>query len=304
MRLLMFSTGGEARLGALSGGRVVNLTAAAAAAGIDLPRTLLGLIDAGPGVLSQVRGLLDGHAGSQSDYSLSEVRLLPPLNPPRGNVLAIGRNYVEHAQESARARNEDVAPPTVFTKAQTSICGPYDDIPVDDRVTQQVDWEVELGVVIGQTGRDILRDRALAHVFGYTVVNDLSARDLQHGWGGQFFKGKSLDGFCPVGPWIVTAEEIGDPQQLALRLRVNGEVKQEANTADMIYPVAELIAQLSLGMTLPAGSLLATGTPSGVGFARQPPEFLHPGDVVEAEVEGIGALRNRITGRTYQPSAS
>jgi 2-keto-4-pentenoate hydratase/2-oxohepta-3-ene-1,7-dioic acid hydratase in catechol pathway len=183
----------------------------------------------------------------------------------------------------------------VFTKAQTSITGPFDDIPVDRNVTAQADWEVELGVVIGVSGRDIPRDRALAHVFGYTVVNDVSARDVQYGWGGQYFKGKSLDGFCPVGPWIVTADEIGDPQALTLRCRVNGVTKQEASTKDMIFPVDELVAQVSVGMTLPAGTLIATGTPSGVGFARKPPEFLQDGDVLESEVEGIGTLRNRIT---------
>jgi 2-keto-4-pentenoate hydratase/2-oxohepta-3-ene-1,7-dioic acid hydratase in catechol pathway len=188
-----------------------------------------------------------------------------------------------------------VTSPTVFTKAQTSITGPFDDIPVDRNVTAQADWEVELGVVIGVSGRDIPRDRALAHVFGYTVVNDVSARDVQYGWGGQYFKGKSLDGFCPVGPWIVTADEIGDPQALTLRCRVNGVTKQEASTKDMIFPVDELVAQVSVGMTLPAGTLIATGTPSGVGFARKPPEFLQDGDVLESEVEGLGTLRNRIT---------
>jgi 2-keto-4-pentenoate hydratase/2-oxohepta-3-ene-1,7-dioic acid hydratase in catechol pathway len=216
------------------------------------------------------------------------------LNPPRGNVLAIGHNYMEHAQESARARGSEVTRPTVFTKAQTSITGPYSDILVDRSVTKQVDWEAELGVVLGPAGKDIPRERAMDHVFGYTVVNDVSARDIQFGWGGQFFKGKSLDGFCPVGPWIVTADEIPDPQSLRLSLRVNGETKQDGSTKDMIFPVDELVAQLSLGMTLPAGTLIASGTPAGVGFARDPKEFLQDGDVMETEIEGIGCLRNRI----------
>jgi 2-keto-4-pentenoate hydratase/2-oxohepta-3-ene-1,7-dioic acid hydratase in catechol pathway len=287
MRLLMFSMDGEERLGAVIGSDILDLSAMAI--------SLLQLIDAGDEGLARARALMHAAGGDHAPrIPLAGARILPPLNPPRGNILAIGRNYAEHAAESARARDEDVTRPTVFTKAQTSIAGPYDDIPVDERVTTQVDWEAELGVVIGRTGRDIAPDRALAHVFGYTVVNDLSARDLQFGWGGQYFKGKSLDGFCPLGPWIVTADEIDDPQNLTLRLRVNGTIKQEASTADMIFPVAELIAQLSRGMTLPAGAVIATGTPSGVGFARKPPEFLQPGDVVEAEVEGIGTLRNRI----------
>jgi 2-keto-4-pentenoate hydratase/2-oxohepta-3-ene-1,7-dioic acid hydratase in catechol pathway len=191
-------------------------------------------------------------------------------------------------------RGGEVEPPTVFTKAITSIAGPNDEFAIDPAVSEKIDWEVELGVVVGRGGVNIPKERALDHVFGYTVVNDVTARDIQRSWGGQFFKGKSLDGFCPLGPWIVTADEIDDPQNLTLRLRVNGTIKQEASTADMIFPVAELIAQLSRGMTLPAGAVIATGTPSGVGFARKPPEFLQPGDVVEAEVEGIGTLRNRI----------
>jgi len=298
VRLVMFLVGSEPHIGALNGTGIVDLSARGAAAGVDMPATLLEVIDGGDMYLPRLRTILDGLGGEDpaADYAFGEVRILPPLDPPRGNVLAIGRNYEEHAKESALARNEEVTRPTVFTKAQTSITGPFDDIPVDERVTTQVDWEVELGVVIGRTGRDIPTEQALDHVFGYTVINDLSARDVQFGWGGQYFKGKSLDGFCPVGPSVVTADEVEDPQQLAVRLRVNGELKQEASTADMIFPVAELIAQLSVGMTLPAGTLIATGTPSGVGFARKPPEFLQAGDVVEAEVVGIGTLRNRLTG--------
>ena len=182
----------------------------------------------------------------------------------------------------------------MFTKAVTTIAGPYDDVVVDDAVTRQVDWEVELGVVIGRGGINIARDRALDHVLGFVTLNDVSARDIQFGWGGQFFKGKSLDGFCPIGPWIVTTDEIDDPQSLRLSLRVNGAVKQDGNTRDMIYPVDAVIEWVSKGMTLLAGAIIATGTPDGVGFARTPPEFLLPGDVMEAEVEGIGTLRNRI----------
>ena len=212
----------------------------------------------------------------------------------RGNVLAIGRNYAAHAAEGARVRGGEIEPPTVFTKAITTIAGPHDDVPIDPAVSDRIDWEVELGVVVGRRGINIPRERALDHVFGYTVVNDVSARDIQRNWGGQFFKGKSLDGSCPSGPWVVTRDEVPDPQRLRLTLAVNGVLKQDASTADMIYPVDALIAWLSIGMTLLPGSLIATGTPEGVGFARQPPEFLRPGDLVEAEVEGIGVLRNRM----------
>src|SRR5438552_1962911 len=152
----------------------------------------------------------------------------------------------------------------------------------------------ELGVVIGRGGANIKAGDAMSHIFGYTVVNDVSARDIQNGWGGQFFKGKSLDGSSPVGPWVVTADEIPDPQNLSVTLRVNGELKQDGHTRDMIYPVAQLIVWLSIGMTLRPGTLIATGTPDGVGFARTPPEVLKPGDVIETEVGSIGRLRNRM----------
>jgi 2-keto-4-pentenoate hydratase/2-oxohepta-3-ene-1,7-dioic acid hydratase in catechol pathway len=161
-------------------------------------------------------------------------------------------------------------------------------------VSDKIDWEVELAVVIGRRGANIARRDGFAHVFGYMALNDVTARDIQAGWGGQYFKGKSLDRSCPTGPWIVTADEVANPQSLRLSLRVNGEVKQDGNTEDMIYPVDALIEWTSRGMTLLPGAVIATGTPDGVGFARTPPEFLKPGDVMESEVEGIGVLRNRI----------
>jgi len=185
------------------------------------------------------------------------------------------------------------APPTIFTKAITSLTEPFAEIAIDPSVSDKIDWEVELGVVIGKRGANIKRARAMDHVFGYTVVNDVTARDIQNGWGGQYFKGKSLDRSSPTGPWVVTKDEVDDPQTLKLFLRVNGTVKQEGDTRDMIYPVDAIIEWVSKGMTLLPGSLIATGTPDGVGFARTPPEFLKPGDVMETEVQGIGLLRNR-----------
>lgn len=300
MRLVMVRDGGERRVGALVGQWVVDLAALARDHSMGtVPPDLRALIEAGDPALEVVRSLLDLPAarqeGSPYRLPLSEMRLLAPLDPPCGNVLAIGRNYLEHVREHAAKRGDGMERPTVFTKAQTSVTGPYDDIPVDPAVTAQVDWEVELGVAIGRGGKNIPREQALEHVFGYTVVNDLSARDVQYGWGGQFFKGKSLDGFCPMGPCIVTADEVPDPQTLRLTLRLNGETWQDASTNDMIFPVDELIEQLSLGMTLPPGTLIATGTPAGTGYGASPQRFLQEGDVVEAEVEGIGCLRNRIT---------
>lgn len=295
MKLLMFRDGSGSRLGAYHQGQVVDLAAAARAAGApEPPPDLLALIDRGPEGLARVRELLEGPGARAAGRPLEEVALLPPLDPPRGNVLAIGRNYARHAEEGARARGTEVAPPTIFTKAITTISGPRADVPIDPAVSPEIDWEVELGVVVGRRGYGIRGSDALEHVFGYTVLNDITARDIQNGWGGQWFKGKSLDGSCPSGPWVVTADELRDPQDLRLLLKVNGVVKQDANTRDMIYPVAAILEWLSVGMTLLPGMLIATGTPEGVGYARRPPEFLKPGDVVEAEVEGIGGLRNRM----------
>jgi len=282
MRLVTFETINGERLGVLRGRHEV--------VEVESPPDMLSLIDDGEDGLVAARSFLDSTRART--HKLGDVKLLAPIPEPRGNVIAIGRNYAAHAQETARERVPE--PPTVFTKASTSIAGPHDDVVIDPAISTQVDWEVELGVVIGRRGRDIAAERAMDHVFGYVALNDVSARDIQFGWGGQYFKGKSLDGYCPIGPWIVTRDEIDDPQSLRLMLRVNGELKQDGNTRDMIYPVAAIIEWVSRGMTLLPGSIIATGTPDGVGFARTPPEFLHPGDVMETEVEHVGTLRNRV----------
>ena len=300
MKLLMFREANGRRLGvALEGAedRVVDVSELARATGSPSPPAdLLGLVQEGPNGLQRLRALLakvDHSASEPIIRRLSALQLLAPLDPPVGNILAVGRNYQKHAEEGARAQGTEVKPPTFFTKAITSVVGPNDEIRIDPAVSDKIDWEVELGVVVGKSGVNIQRADALGHVFGYTVINDVSARDIQNGWGGQFFKGKSLDGSCPSGPWVVTADEVPDAQALRLRLLVNGEVKQDATTADMVYPVDEIIRWLSIGMTLLPGMLIATGTPEGVGFARQPPEFLKPGDLMESEVAGVGKLSNR-----------
>ncbi len=300
MKLVMFRHRDGRRLGVVREGAPDEIVDVAELAGESasesVPRDILAVVDSGGEGLDRLRHLVSSAAASQGSAvrRLADLAVLPPLDPPRGNVLAIGRNYQKHAEEGARALNEEVGPPTIFTKAITTISGPYDDIPIDSAVSVNIDWEVELGVVIGHAGRSIKRQDALDHVFGYTVINDVTARDMQRGWGGQWFKGKSLDASCPSGPWVVTADEVPDPASLQLRLLVNGEVKQDANTRDMIYPVDSLIEWLSMGMTLLPGMLIATGTPEGVGFARTPPEYLRPGDIMETEVQGVGTLRNRI----------
>jgi 2-keto-4-pentenoate hydratase/2-oxohepta-3-ene-1,7-dioic acid hydratase in catechol pathway len=183
--------------------------------------------------------------------------------------------------------------PVFFTKAPTAVSGPRDPIPWDRSVTGQVDWETELGVIIGVGGKNIPRVSALAHVFGYTVINDVSARDLQMRHM-QWYKGKSLDGFCPMGPWVVTADEFGDPQAKRISLTVNDVIKQDSTTANMIFPVDLIIEFLSKGTTLEPCDVISTGTPEGVGLGRTPPEYLQDGDLVEAKVQGIGSLLNRV----------
>ncbi len=310
MRFLMFKHGSGRRLGVLAEGRpdtVVDLAELALATTSNPPPPdLLALIDAGDSGLDAVRRLLvrlKPGAAAPIIRPLTGVEVLAPLDPPRGNVVAIGLNYAKHASETGRGQTANDQPPTVFTKAITTIAGPYQDIPIDPAVSEQIDWEVELGVVVGRAGINIRREDALDHVFGYTVINDVSARDIQNGWGGQFFKGKSLDSACPSGPWVVTRDEIPDPQALELRLTLNGTVKQDSNTSDMINPVDAIISWVSLGMTLLPGTLIATGTPEGVGVARKPPEFIRAGDVVEAEVGGIGTLRNRFVAARSRPAS-
>jgi 2-keto-4-pentenoate hydratase/2-oxohepta-3-ene-1,7-dioic acid hydratase in catechol pathway len=256
---------------------------------------MLELIAGGPNAWRRYRDLIPQLPPS-CHVPLDRIKLLAPIPRPRKNILCLGLNYANHAAESSAARGRQISAPdhlVVFTKAVTSVTGPAEDIPYDNSVTSQLDWEVELAVVIGLPGRRIPDKLAMSHVFGYTVINDLSARDLQFRHK-QYFLGKSLDHGCPMGPWIVTADEIPDPQDLDLRCWVNGQLKQEGNTRQQIFSIAATIATLSRGMTLEAGDVIATGTPAGVGFARTPPEFLKPGDLVECEVAGIGRLRNRI----------
>lgn len=307
MKLLTFDSGEDgAHVGVLLDGQVLDLTVWLGTKQAMPKFDMLDLIEMGEPGLRLVRHALEA-APEDVDVAgalvpFEEVRLLAPIPRPRKNVLCLGRNYAEHAAESTRAWGEDTPPPpeypTVFTKATTSVIGPYDDIPYDPNVSTKLDWECELAVVIGKKGKNIGREEALDYVFGYMVLNDVSARDIQKRHGGQFFMGKSLDGTCPTGPWIVTADELGDPGDLQLWTRVNGEVKQHDTTRAMLLDVPGTIESLSFGITLEPGDIIATGTPAGVGFARTPPEFLHPGDMVECEVERIGIIRNRVATAT------
>jgi 2-keto-4-pentenoate hydratase/2-oxohepta-3-ene-1,7-dioic acid hydratase in catechol pathway len=224
-----------------------------------------------------------------------QAKIISPIPVPKKNVVMLGINYREHVDEGARARSMDIKYPewpVFFTKPATSVIGHLGKV-IKHKITDRLDWEVELALVIGKRGRDIPKDKAYDYVFGYTVCLDMTARELQRQHG-QWFKGKSLDTFCPLGPWIVHKSALSNPQQLRLVCRVNGEVMQDGNTRDMIFDIPTIIESLSAGLTLEPGDIISTGTPSGVGFARVPPVYLKPGDKVEGEVEGIGTLEVEI----------
>ena len=291
------------RLGAVLGGTtdlIYDIQVLLGAPSGSLPRTLSELIregrDAWGRLATRITKAAAGEVPAPAKYAADVVRWHAPISRPAKNIVCLGLNYSSHIEEGARARGREMKipeHPVFFTKTPTSVNGPFDPIPWDPAITAQVDYEVELGVVIGVGGKNIARANALDHVFGYTVINDVSARDVQQRHL-QWFKGKSLDGFCPMGPVVVTADEFGDPQSRKIGTRVNGVQKQNSTTANMIFPVDVIIEALSAGMTLEPGDVIATGTPEGVGLGRTPQEFLNDGDMVETEVEGIGILRNQI----------
>ena len=301
MKLVTFSsgTGDSRRIGVVRPGTdsVIDMASAAVKAGISLAfdaGDMTSLIASGDTGMSQVADLL---AAADSGIPLSHLKLAAPIPRPRKNVFCVGWNYLEHFKEGEKGRphvQEMPAYPTFFTKSPTSVNGPHDNIPWEPAVMEKLDWEVELGVIVGKGGKNITEADAMNHVFGYTVINDVSCRDIQRRHGQQWFKGKSVDGTCPMGPWIVTADEIADPASLAVKCSVNGVIKQDSNTSYMYFKLPRIIAELSMGMTLEPGDIISTGTPAGVGHARTPPEFMKPGDVLESEVAGIGKLRNLI----------
>ena len=281
MRLAAFTDAGNVRYGVVEGDEIRAIPDAA--------------------TLSEAARLAAGRAIEPgSGVSLADASLVAPVLPLTRNLFCVGWNYVDHFAEGAAVRGDGAQEipdrPTFFTKATRTLIGPFDTIELHAAVTPSLDWEVELAVVIGRRGRDISEGEALDHVLGFTVANDVSARNVQREHGGQWFRGKSLDGTCPIGPWIVTADELGALDQRAITCRVNGETVQSATLGDLHFGVPRIIAELSRGLTLEAGDVILTGTPSGVGFARTPPRFLAAGDVVESEIEGIGTLRNEVRG--------
>jgi len=299
MKFVTIQSGAEHHLGILQDGKGVLDVAASSKALLnrELPRTLLELIEAGAKGLDDARKLSEA-AQMKTDYwkTTAGIKLCAPIPRMRKNVFCVGRNYKLHIEEGARARGVPASFPKVpefFSKPPTTVIGSGDDIVWDARVTKQLDYEVELGIVIGKNAKNVTEANALDHVFGYTVINDVSAREVQRDHG-QWFKGKSLDTFCPIGPCVVTADEFGDPSGHRLTTKVNGGMRQDSNTSDLLFTCPQILMWLSLGITLEPGDMIATGTPSGVALGMNPQAWMQHGDLCEVEVEGIGVLGNKV----------
>ena len=295
MHLVTFSNSAGRRIGVLD--RAAAIVTDLAVADPALPRDMLELIRGGAPLLARVRTAVAGGAGK---LALDAVRLEAPVPRPAKNIFCVGKNYHEHAREfhssgfdASAGANAVPEVPIIFTKATSSVIGPGTPIPAHLDPTESVDYEGELTVMIGRGGRGIARANAFEHVYGYTIINDVTARTLQHRHK-QWFLGKSLDGFCPMGPSIVTADEVPDVTRLHLVTTVNGEVRQDAMVADLIFDVPSLIETLSRTMTLEPGDLIATGTCAGVGIGFKPPRFMKAGDTVAISIEPIGVLSNPV----------
>jgi 2-keto-4-pentenoate hydratase/2-oxohepta-3-ene-1,7-dioic acid hydratase in catechol pathway len=296
MKLTSFEVNGKAAYGVVEGEYVIDLLSLSKSYGEALPQSVLEGIECGEEFLVKAAELLrfarsENVAGPHM-YTLQEVNWLPPIPFVKRNIMCVGKNYREHAIEMGSEKDipENIM---IFTKATSTVIGHEQMVPAHDDVTSELDYEGELAVVIGKKGKDITPDEAMDHVFGYTIVNDLTARDLQKKHG-QFFIGKSLDFTCPIGPYIVTKKEVEDPHQLMIRTSVNGEIRQSSSTDLMIFKIPDIISILSKGMTLEPGDIIATGTPAGVGKGFKPPRFLKAGDRIQIEVEGIGILTNQL----------
>lgn len=293
--------GGHARTGLMTADRsaVIDLAAGQAELGgataMQLPTDMVALIAAGDAAITAARQLLEQQGAGKlrsSVHSVEQIQLLAPIPRPRKNVFAVGLNYADHVDEW---QDQPDLPdyPIFFSKVATSVIGPEQDINSHPNATSQIDYEAELAVVIGKSGINIPKERAWDHIFGYTIINDVSARDRQRR-SSQWFLGKGLDTFCPMGPYLAHRSAVPDAGNLTIEARVNGEVRQHSNTRHLIFDIPTLIATLSEGLTLEPGDVIATGTCAGVGISFDPPRFLRPGDVVEIEVEGLGVLRNRV----------
>lgn len=299
MRLVSFSEKCQpAKIGIVQDDGILDIAAAARAVQIKLPfdtGDMVDLIAAGPAALDAITNVLRKSVAAHRQ--LADVVLHSPILRPRKNIFCVGWNYLEHFEEGAKTRTAVIELPdypAFFTKPPSCANGPYSDISTHNGLTNKLDWEAELAIVIGANGKDVAEQDAMGLVFGYMVANDVTAREIQRRHGQQWFKGKSLDGYCPIGPWLTTRDEVENPEDLAITCSVNGVVKQRSNTQHMYFKIPRIIAELSAGLTLEAGDIILTGTPHGVGHARTPPEFMRVGDVLETEIAGLGRLRNMV----------
>jgi 2-keto-4-pentenoate hydratase/2-oxohepta-3-ene-1,7-dioic acid hydratase in catechol pathway len=288
----------EPRLGFIHNNQVIDMEDFGEISNFPLPKTMLELIDLGFELVEELNDMIaetDPTFFEEIAYEMDEVTFLAPIPKPRKNIIGIGLNYTEHVAESARGLDTSgklPQKPIIFSKPPTTVTATNTEIIKNTKLTSQLDWEVELAVVIGKKGKYVSKEKAMDYVFGYTVINDVSARDCRRE--GQWIVSKGQDTFAPMGPILVTKDEIKNPHNLNLSLKVNGIEKQHANSKFMLFNINELIEDLSIVFTLEPGDIIATGTPAGVGAGRNPQEWLHDGDVVEATVEGIGTIVNTV----------
>jgi 2-keto-4-pentenoate hydratase/2-oxohepta-3-ene-1,7-dioic acid hydratase in catechol pathway len=299
MKLLTYKTQDTApRLGFLHNNQVIDMEDFGEISNFPLPNDMLELIDMGFEIIAEISEMISETPENffeDISYDLNEVTILAPIEKPRKNIVGIGLNYTEHVAESARTLDTTgklPAKPIIFSKPPTTVTATNTHIIKNTKLTSQLDWECELAVVIGKKGKYVTKENAMDYVFGYTVINDISARDCRRE--GQWIVSKGQDTFAPMGPYLVTKDEIENPHNLNLSLKVNGVEKQNSNTQFMLFNINDLVEDLSIVFTLEPGDIIATGTPSGVGAGRDPQEWLYDGDVVEATVEGIGTIVNTI----------
>ena len=299
MKLLTYKTQDtEPRLGFIHNNQVIDMEDFGEISNFPLPNDMLDLIDMGFEIIAEISELISETPENffeEIAYEMNEVTILAPIEKPRKNIIGIGLNYTEHVAESARGLDTTGKLPTkpiIFSKPPTTVTATNSEIIKNTKLTSQLDWECELAVVIAKKGKYVTKENAMDYVFGYTVINDISARDCRRE--GQWIVSKGQDTFAPMGPYLVTKDEIENPHNLNLSLKVNGVEKQNSNTKFMLFNINDLIEDLSIVFTLEAGDIIATGTPAGVGAGRDPQEWLHNGDVVEATVEGIGTIVNTV----------
>lgn len=299
MKLLTYLTSdNEQRAAFIHNNKAVDISDFGEVVNFPLPSTILELIDMGFEVIDEIHSLLGDVTEvelNEISYDLDEIQILAPIPKPRKNIIGIGLNYTEHVAESARTLDTTgklPQKPIIFSKPPTTVTGPNTNILLNPKLTQQLDWEVELAVVIGKKGKYVAKEDAMDYVFGYTIINDISARDCRRE--GQWIVSKGQDTFAPMGPYLITKDEIENPHNLNLSLKLNGVEKQNSNTKFMLFNINDLIEDLSTVFTIEPGDIIATGTPAGVGAGRNPQEWMKDGDVVECYVEKIGKLTNTV----------